>query len=149
MRGVTGEKDPVHLPALGDPGMEGVDGLAHHAHGRVALEGAQQVLQAFVAEHLLIGFIGLQHELEAPGVVRAGNLDHRTTRIAVDPCLPEGVSVLVGVDHQPARGKARTDHLDTQLFAHRAAATVAGDQVVGTDIQQLSAGVTNQCPYAV
>ncbi len=136
MRGIAGKKDAPGAPAVGHPGMKGVDHFALEHRPVVGAVKPQQFVDVIGRKHHVVLFAVVQHEFEAARAVRTGQRQAWPRRIAVDFGVMRRIGCLLEVDNQPALAKGRAVHLNAKALANKAAAAIAGDKIVAGQIER-------------
>ena len=130
VRGVSGEQQPAAAERAGDPRVMGVDpppdhvdpvGMRHHPGQHPRQE--RRILR------LLVGLVGVNHELESANSVRDRDRGVRTFRVGTDLAVRVAERIVGDVDHQPPRRRRRSVEGHSHHPAGHAAAAVAADDV--------------------
>ena len=132
--GVAGEEHPALAERARDPGVVGVHAMPDHVDAvGVRHERRQHAGDELRLLDLLIGLVGVNHELEPANSVR--DRDRRVRPGGIGADLAVGVPQRIGrdVDDQPARRRGGALERHTHQAAGRAASTVAADDVACAD----------------
>ena len=134
MRGVAGQKDPAHPPAVGEPDVVAVAGEAEDLHvvGGDSLI-AEHLPDRLLGEQVLLVLLVAHRELPAVMTQRSGAVHGGPGRVAVEPqpVMAGPFPQHLGVDDDPTLAVGAPRIADTQLAADRAGRAVGGDHVRG------------------
>ena len=109
--------------------MEPVDGLPPDGGIGTRPVAGQQIEDHLVIEQCLVRFVLVELELIAACAVRTRQRDAWAAWIAKHAGVLLRIFLVLQIDDQPALLEGRALERDSELFAHRAARTVAADQI--------------------
>ncbi len=104
MGGITGEQKPTSAKRPGNPRMVGVDPMANHLDAvGMRDECSKHAREESRILGLLVGLVGVNHELEATNPVCDRDRGIGALRIGTDLAVGMAERIVGDVDDQPAR----------------------------------------------
>ena len=132
VRGVAGQQQAAAAECAGDPRVMGVDPVPDHVDAvGMRHERGQHPGEEGRIFGLLVGLVGVNHELEPANSVRDRDRGVGACRVGADFAVGVAERIVGDVDDQPAGRRGGAVERHPHQPAGGAAATVAADDVAG------------------